>query len=159
LGRNARDRTILFLWCSSVFFYLGLCTEFWGERVGYLGSGVGDCGEAGFRGYVEAAASFYSFVGLFGEDGADEALDRVAFFFGGGYTDVVGAAVGLTVGELVRIVRPNLLPTSVGNPFNASDVTPKYWPFFVRAVPSCASKGAPHATAFPGANSSQNSGS
>ena len=49
----------------------------------------------------EVAASLGPFVGLFGEDGADETSDRVAV---GEDPEAVGAAADLAVQSLVRIV-------------------------------------------------------
>ena len=60
---------------------------------------------------AEVAASFGPFVGLFGEDGADETDDGVAV---GEDADGVGAAADLPVESLVRVVGPDLLPESLG---------------------------------------------
>jgi len=64
------------------------------DGVGHLlGAGVGDEGESALGEDVESevAAAFGPFVGLLGEDGADEPSDRVT--------------VGLTRAVLVREVR------------------------------------------------------
>jgi len=60
---------------------------------------VEDESEAGFGEYVEAeiAASFCPFIGLFGEDGADEPDDLVAV---GEDADAVRAAANLTAEAL-----------------------------------------------------------
>ena len=90
---------------------------------GPLRSGVGDEGEAGLGEDVEAevAASFGPLVGLFGEDCADEADERVAV---GEDPDGVGAAADLAVQSLVRIIGPDLLPEPVGEPGEREDVRP-----------------------------------
>ena len=80
----------------------GLGAKFKGG-FGHLRRGVWDEGEAGSVEDVEAevAASFGPFVGLLGEDRADETGDHVAV---GEVPDTVGEAADLTVEALVRAV-------------------------------------------------------
>ena len=78
-------------------------------------------GEAGFGEDVEAevSASFGPFVGLFGQDRADEAGDGVAV---GEDPDAVGAAADFAVEALVGVVRPDLGPEAVGEQVEREDV-------------------------------------
>ena len=98
---------------------------------GPLRSGVGDEGEAGLGEDVEAevAASFGPFVGLFGEDRADEADDRVTVRED---PDGVGAAADLAVQSLVRIIGPDLLPEPFGEPGEREDVSSRVVEVVVR---------------------------
>ena len=70
-------------------------------------SGVGDGSDAAAGEDVEAevAAAFGPFVVLLGEDGADEADDRVAV---GEDADHVGAAADLAVEPLGGVIAPDL---------------------------------------------------
>ena len=90
-------------WCKGVLRFGGLGAEFEGGFGDHLVTVFGDQVQAAFAEDVEAevAASFCSFVGLFGEDGADETNDRVAV---GEDADRVGSAADLAVQALVRIV-------------------------------------------------------
>ena len=70
---------------------------------------------------VEAAvaAAFGSFVGLFGQDGPDEADDRVAV---GSDPDGVRTASGLADPALGGVVRPALVPHFLGEGGEGQDV-------------------------------------
>ena len=75
--------------------------------------GVGGQGESASAQDFESevAASFGPFVGLLGQDGADEADDGVAV---GEDADAVGAAADLAVEPLGGVVGPDLPPHVVG---------------------------------------------
>lgn len=84
-------------------------------RVGVVGvvlSGVGG-DEAGFGEEFQAhvAACLGPFVGLFGQDSADEADDRRSV---GEDPDDVGAAADFLVEPFLRVVRPDLAPDLAG---------------------------------------------
>jgi hypothetical protein len=74
--------------------------EGWHVVFSDLGVGVGEDGDAASGQDLESevAASFGPFVGLFGEDGADQSDDGLA---GGEDPDDVGAAADLAVEPLV----------------------------------------------------------
>jgi hypothetical protein len=78
-----------------------------------VGSLGGDDGQAGFGQYFEAhvAAAFAPFVGLFGQDGADESDDGGAV---GEDPDDVGAAADLLVQPFLGVVAPDLTPDVAG---------------------------------------------
>ena len=67
----------------------------------------------------EAAAAFGPFVVLLGQDGADEADDRVPV---GEDADHVGAAADLLVEPFVGVVRPDLPPDLLGERGEGEDV-------------------------------------
>ena len=64
----------------------------------------------------EVAAAFGPFVVPLGQDGADEAGDRVPV---GADADHVGAVADLLVEPVVGVVRPDLLPDILGNAVKA----------------------------------------
>ena len=77
------------------------------------GIGTGGQGESAAAQNFEAevAAAFGPFVGLFGQDGADEADDGIPV---GEDPDDVGAAADLAVEPFCGVVRPDLAPHVVG---------------------------------------------
>lgn len=94
------------------------------DRVGvHLASGVSDGANARAGEDVEAeiAASLGPFVGLLGEDAANEADHRVPV---GEDADAVGSAADLSVQPLVGVVRPDLLPEVLGKRGEREDVCP-----------------------------------
>ena len=68
---------------------------------------------------AEVAAAFGQFVVLLGQDGADEADDRVPV---GEDADHVGAAADLLVEPFVGVVRPDLPPDLLGERGESGDV-------------------------------------
>ena len=89
--------------------------------MGHLAVVGGSDGEATFGEDVQAeiAAPFGPFVGLFGEDGTDDADDGVAV---GKDSDAVGAATEFSVETFVRVVRPDLGPEPFGEGREREDV-------------------------------------